>query len=78
MKTAQEDLQFLKVQIVRVEEELRQAYLMGNDANTKVAHAKQNVDAANARYQQEEKIISEATLNLERARAEEALARLAL
>ena len=78
MKGAQEDLQFLKVQIVKVEEELRQAYVMGNNVNTKVAHAKQNVDAANARYQAEDKVISEATLNLERARAEEALARLAL
>ena len=68
----------MKTQIVACEEALRQAYSIGNDANTAVAHAKQNLDAINARYQEEEKIISEATLNLERARAEEALARLAL
>lgn len=36
------------------------------------------MNAANQRYKQEENIITEATLNLERARAEEALARLAL
>lgn len=78
LKGAQDDLGFLKVQIVTIEETLRQTYIKGNDANTLVAHAKQNVEAINARYLEEEKIISEATLNLERARAEEALARLAL
>ena len=78
LKGAKDDFAFLKTQIVACEEALRQAYSIGNDANTAVAHAKQNLDAINARYQEEEKVISEATLNLERARAEEALARLAL
>ena len=77
LKGAEEDLAFLKVQIGRTEEELRRAYVRGNDANTLVAHSKQNLAAVNARYKKEENIISEAKLNLERARAEEALARLA-
>lgn len=41
----------------------------GNDANTAVQHAKENLEAINKRYQAEETIICEATLNLERARA---------
>lgn len=57
---------------------MREAYTAGNDANTVVAQAKQNLDAINCRFQDEEKIISEAVLNLEKARAEESLARLAL
>ena len=57
---------------------MRQAYAAGNDANTAVAHARQNLDAVNRRFQDESRIESEATLNLERARAEEALAKLAL
>ena len=78
LKVARQDFAFLKNQIVSAEEALRTAYAAGNDANTIVAHAKQNLDAINCRYQDEEKIISEAVLNLERARAEEALARLAV
>ena len=78
LKGSQDDFAFLKTQILACEEALRQAYSAGNDANTLVAHARQNLDSVNARYQEEEKVISEATLNLERARAEEALARLAL
>ena len=78
LKVARNDLAFLRNQIVAAEESLRTSYTAGNDANTVVAHAKQNLDAINSRYQDEEKIISEAILNLERARAEEALARLAV
>lgn len=43
LRGAEEDLAFLKSQIVIVEENLRQAYIRGNDANTLVAHAKQNL-----------------------------------
>ena len=53
-------------------------YIHGNDANTKVIHAKENIDVAVVRFKQETKILSEATLNLEKVRAEESLARLAL
>ena len=65
-------------QILIAKEELRVLYTKGNDANTVVAHARQNLDAAVARYKKEQIIVSEATLNIEKARAEEALARLAL
>lgn len=57
---------------------MNEAFIEGNDANTLVSHAKENLNAVNTRYIEEEKKISTATLNLERARAEEALARLAL
>ncbi len=53
LRGAEEDLAFLKTQIVVCEENLRQAYIKGNDANTLVAHAKQNLEAINARYQEE-------------------------
>ena len=72
------DLEFLTKQILIAKEELRILYVEGNDANTVVAHARQNLDAAVARYKKEQIIVSEATLNIEKARAEEALARLAL
>ena len=78
LKAARDDLGYLRKEISAAEEELRQAYIKGNDANTKVAHARENVEANNARFEKESKRISEGTLNLERARAEEALARLAL
>lgn len=78
LKGHQEDLVYLKSQLTIVQEQLRKAYVDGNDANTMVIQAKQNFDAATARYQKESEIITQATLNLEKARAEEALARLAL
>ena len=53
LRGAEEDLAFLKTQIVICEENLRIAYQKGNDANTAVAHAKQNLEAINARYQEE-------------------------
>lgn len=68
----------MRSELTRFENDLRQAYTSGNDANTLVAQAKQNLVAANARWEKECQIESEATLNLERARAEEALARLSL
>ena len=43
LRGADEDLAFLKAQILICEENLRQAYIMGNDANTLVAHARQNL-----------------------------------
>lgn len=67
---AQQDLNFIKTQKVEIDVTLRQAYQRGNDANTRVAYARQNLDAVIARFQSESKIVSEATLNLERARAE--------
>lgn len=78
LKAAEDDLAYLKTQIAIAEETLRQAYTKGNDANTKVAHGKDNLEAINVRYQEEDAIACEATLNLERARAEESLARLAM
>lgn len=64
LKGAEEDILFLRAQMLRVEEDLRQAYIRGNEANTHVSHARQNLDAINSRYKEEEKRISEATLNL--------------
>lgn len=78
LNQANEDLGFLKVQKADADGALRIAYQRGNDANNRVAFAKQNIDAIIKRFQDESKIISDATLNLERARAEEALARLGL
>lgn len=75
---ANEDLAFLRTQKTETDNNLRVAYQRGNDANNRVAFAKQNLDAVIRRFQDESKIVSDATLNLERARAEEALARLAL
>lgn len=72
------DLEFLTKQIIVAKEDLRILYVKGNDANTVVAHARQNLDATVARYKKEQIIVSDATLNIEKARAEEALARLAL
>ena len=78
LQAAKDDLAYLRKEIGGAEENLRQGYIKGNDANTKVAHARENVEANNARFEKETKRISEGTMNLERARAEEALARLAL
>lgn len=78
LKRAEDDLVYLRSQITVAEENLRQAYINGNDANTAVQHARENLEAIDTRYQEEENIICEATLNLERARAEENLARLGL
>ena len=61
-----------------IQEDLRRVYILGNNANTKVVHAKENLEAAILRYKKECKVVSDATLNLEKVRAEEALARLAL
>lgn len=60
------------------EEDLRRVYILGNQVNTKVTHAKQNLGSAVTRFKKESKVVSDATLNLEKVRAEEALARLAL
>ena len=43
LRGAEEDLAFLKSQILICEENLRQCYIRGNDANTLVAHARQNL-----------------------------------
>lgn len=68
----------MREELNKCQSDLRTAYAAGNQANTNVAHAKQNLAAAEARWANESKIESEATLNLEKARAEEALAKLAL
>lgn len=78
LNQATEDLSFLRIQKNDNDGVLRAAYQRGNDSNNRVAFAKQNLDAIIKRFQDESKIISDATLNLERARAEEALARLGL
>lgn len=78
LSQASEDLSFLRNQKVEGDGNLRIAYQRGNDSNNRVAFAKQNIDAIIKRFQDESKIVSDATLNLERARAEEALARLGL
>lgn len=75
---AQQDLVFIRSQKTDADNALRLAYQRGNDANNRVAYAKQNLDAVIKRFQDESKILSDANLNLERARAEEALARSAL
>ena len=75
---AQEDLAFVKSQKSDADNALRLAYQRGNDANNRVAFARQNLDAVIKRFQDESKIVSDATLNLERARSEEALSRLGL
>lgn len=78
LDNANADLDFLRIQITSANEELRRLYAAGNDANTAVAHARENLDAALSRFKHEQKIVAEATFNIEKARAEEALARLAL
>ena len=40
---AQNDLKVLKSQVSTFTENLRVLYIKGNDANTKVAHAKENL-----------------------------------
>ena len=74
----EDDLAYLKGEIITAEERLNEAYARGNDANDVVCKARTNVDASNARYEKETRISAEATINLERARAEESLARLAV
>lgn len=52
LEGAEKDLAYLKTQVGYVEEELRQAYIQGNDFNTLVAHAKENLETVNARYRE--------------------------
>jgi len=67
---AQDDLFFVRSQKESTDAALRAAYQAGNDANNRVAFARQNLDAVVKRFQDESKVVSDATLNLERARAE--------
>jgi chromosome segregation ATPase len=67
---AQDDLTFIRSQRTGSEDALRAAYQRGNDANNRVAFARQNLDAVVKRFQDESRIVSDATLNLESARAE--------
>lgn len=48
---AQEDLDFIRNQKTEIDENLRRAYQNGNDANSRVAFAKQNLDAIIKRFQ---------------------------
>ena len=73
-----QNLVYLRTQLTITQEELRKAHIAGNDANTLVLQARQNLQAASARFAQESTSVTTATQNLEKARAEEALARLAL
>ena len=52
------------------ETKLRGAYQAGNSANQKVVEAKENLEAANAKFLHEDKIIQDATKNIELARIE--------
>jgi len=72
-----EQLNFLKGQYSKIDITRRALYQTGNDINTQVGFAKQNLDAAANRYKTEIINLNIATQNLEKARAEEALARLA-
>ena len=78
LKKGEEDLIFLRDQLRIAQEDLRRVYILGNEANTKVIQAKENLDTAILRFRKESKIVSDATLNLEKIRSEESLARLAL
>ncbi len=69
---------FIRVQKTDADSNLRVLYQRGNDTNNRVAFARQNLDAIIKRFQDESRILSDATLNLEKARAEEALAKLGL
>ena len=69
-----ESLRVLRSQVFIYETRLRAAYQAGNAANEKVALAKENLDAANKRYIDEDNIIKEATRNIELARVEKAKA----
>ena len=71
-------LAFLKDQYSKSTITRQNLYNAGNDANNKVAAAKQNLDAALTRFKSETTNVATATQNLEKARAEEALARTAL
>lgn len=64
------NLQFLKGQVESYDSALRNAYNDGNDANLKVQNAKQNLDALVKRWERDSQSLSDATLNLEKARAE--------
>lgn len=52
LEQATDDFNFLKEQKILAEEILRQSYLQGNDANTIVAQAKDNIEAAIVRLDQ--------------------------
>ena len=64
-----DDLSYLQDQLVKAQADLRNAHRAGNDANTAVLFAQQNLDAATQRYNKENENVSTATLNLEKARA---------
>ena len=59
-----EDLAFLRAQKMESDNNLRLVYQKGNDSNTRVATAKQNLDAIIKRFEDESKIISDGTMNL--------------
>ncbi len=64
------NLNFLRNQLPIFQRVLNDAYNVGNSANEAVRVAKQNLDAAVARYNSEKKIEEDATYNLELARTE--------
>ena len=74
----EDTLNYLRAQLTQHQADLRAAYTAGNDANNQVIIAKQNLVAVNTRWEQECQVEEEATFNLEKARAEQELARLAL
>lgn len=66
----QSQLVVLRQAFTTTQTERNKLYTDGNDANNRVAFAKQNLDAVLLRYQQESATVNEATLNLEKARSE--------
>ena len=64
------NLQFLKSQVESYDAALRNAYNEGNDVNTRVQNTKQNLDALVKKWERDSQLLSEATLNLGKARAE--------
>ena len=65
-----DDLAYLRQQLAEAQNQLRSLYQVGNDVNTQVMLAQQNVNAAQARLYAEDEIVKNGTMNLEKARAE--------
>ena len=73
-----EDIRLLEDEVPRFEQLLQNAFNAGNDINTEVLNARDNLDAIIARLDSESRFLNDATRNLETARAEKELADLAM
>lgn len=67
-------MRLLRSQVFSFESKLRAAYDAGNAANSHAHQAKENLDAANQKFIDENNIIEEATHNIELARIEKSQA----